>query len=110
MIIASVRPFQLDSGVAKTRVYDNTLYLMAALLFVGLICNLLVRPVDPKHYMSEAEQNAERALQHDQSTPESARSAARGPFGAVGVIFWLAVGVTFLIGVWIALMKAAALF
>jgi MFS family permease len=110
MIIASVRQFQLDSGVAKTLVYDNTLYLMAALLFVGLICNLLVRPVDPKHYMSEAEQNAERALQHDQSTPESARSAARGPFGAVGVIFWLAAGVTFLIGVWIAVLKAAALF
>ena len=31
------------------------------------------------------------------------------PFGAIGFVAWLAVGIPFLIGVWIALHKAAAL-
>jgi hypothetical protein len=39
-----------------------------------------------------------------------AREAARGGFGAGGVIAWLAVGIAFLIGLYIALDKAIALF
>ena len=37
-------------------------------------------------------------------------TAARGSFGAGGVLAWLAVGVPFLIGVWFALDKAKVLF
>jgi len=32
--------------------YDSTLFLMAALLAIALVANLLVRPVDPRHYMT----------------------------------------------------------
>lgn len=34
-------------------VYNNTMYLMAALLLIALVSNLLMRPVKPKHYMTE---------------------------------------------------------
>ncbi|MEO8779579.1 MAG: OFA family MFS transporter, partial [Rhodanobacter sp.] len=44
-LIAGVRQAQIDSGVAKTLVYDRTLYIMAVLLLLGLICNALVKPV-----------------------------------------------------------------
>ena len=37
-------------------------------------------------------------------------TAARGAFGITGVLAWAAVGVPFLIGLYIALAKAAALF
>ena len=40
----------------------------------------------------------------------NAESAARGGFGAAGMLAWLAVGIPFLIGLYIALAKAAALF
>ncbi|MCP1373054.1 OFA family MFS transporter [Dyella lutea] len=112
IIIASIRQAQLDAGVAKNLVYDRTLYIMAALLFVGLICNLLVRPVKQSEFMSDEELARERALQHDASTAtgKAAESAARGAFGVAGVVYWLAVGVPFLIGLYIALAKAAALF
>lgn len=109
MIIASVRQYQLDAGVAKNLVYDRTLYIMAGLLLVGLICNALVKPVHDSHYMDDEELAQERALQSDRSG-SAARTAARGPFGALGAVFWLAVGIPFLIGVWIALAKGAALF
>ncbi len=112
VLIANVRQFQLDSGVPKNLVYDRTLYILAAMLAVGFICNLLIKPVDPKNFMTDAELAAERGLQHEAvgGGMGNASAAARGAFGVGGVLAWLAVGIPFLIGVWIALAKAAALF
>ena len=35
--------------------YNLTMYLMAALLAIALVSNALMRPVDPKHHMKDAE-------------------------------------------------------
>ncbi|MFI4927984.1 MAG: MFS transporter, partial [Burkholderiales bacterium] len=112
VLIANIRQAQINAGVAHTLVYDRTLYILAALLAVGFICNMLVKPVAPQHHMTDEELARERGLQHEATASSSAgaESAARGTFGAVGVLAWLAVGVPFLIGVYIALTKAAGLF
>lgn len=109
-LIAGLRETELASGVAKNLVYDRTLYLMAFLLFCGLICNLLVRPVSDKYFMSTEELAAERARQHEDMSPEDAARTARGAFGVAGILAWLAVGIPFAIGLTIAVQKAAALF
>ncbi len=41
---------EIAAGVPKAEAYNSTMFLMAGLLIVGLIANLLVRPVDPKHH------------------------------------------------------------
>ena len=110
VLIASLRQYQLDHGVPHTLVYDRTLYIMAALLFIGLICNALVRPVNEKHYMTDEELAHERSLQKESVTASDARTAARGEFGLGGILAWAGIGIPFLIGVWIALAKGAALF
>jgi MFS family permease len=109
-LIAALRQAQLDNGVPKNLVYDGTLYVMAGLLFCGLICNRLIRPVHEAHFMTDEELARERALQHDAEAAGGAETAARGGFGLIGVIAWLAVGIPFAIGLCIALQKAAALF
>jgi MFS family permease len=109
-LIAGLREVQLANGVPKNLVYDGTLYIMAFLLFCGLICNLLVKPVDPKNYMTDEELARERALQHEDMAVADAETAARGSFGLRGLVAWLAVGTPFGIGLYIALQKAAALF
>jgi MFS family permease len=109
-LIASLRQFQLDHGVARAQVYDITLYVMAALLAGGLICNALVKPVDEKHWMTEEQIDRERALQREHRTAVGADLAARGSIGLGGLLAWLALGVPFCIGLYIALTKAAALF
>ncbi|MEP6668327.1 MAG: OFA family MFS transporter [Chthoniobacter sp.] len=38
------------SGVTGVSLYAPTMYLMAGLLIIGLICNLLVRPVDERYH------------------------------------------------------------
>ena len=50
VLVNYIREYQIDRGVPKADAYTVTMYLMAALLAVGLICNLLIRPVNPKHY------------------------------------------------------------
>lgn len=110
LVIAAVREAQLSAGIAKNLVYDRTLYLMASLLLLGLICNLMVRPVKESVTMTDAELATERAKGHESNAVGDPRVAARGSFGGVGVAAWMAVGIPFLIGLYIALQKAVALF
>lgn len=109
-LIASLRQFEIDHGVAHNLIYDVTLYVMAFLLFCGLVCNFFVKPVHEKHWMDNQELARERALQHEDQKAAGAESAARGSFGVAGVLAWLAVGIPFCIGLFIALQKAVALF
>jgi MFS family permease len=109
-LIAGLRQFEVTHGVAHNRVYDVTLYIMAALLLGGLICNFFVKPVQQKYHMTDEELARERALVREDTVSASAETAARGNFGLGGVLAWLAVGVPFLIGLSIAITKAVVLF
>ncbi|HWT29001.1 MAG TPA: OFA family MFS transporter, partial [Methylophilaceae bacterium] len=53
VLVNYIREYQLDHGMAKADAYTTTLYIMAALLAVGFISNLLMRPVDPKHHLKD---------------------------------------------------------
>ena len=115
VIVNYMREIQLAHGVPRAQVYDTTAYILCGLLAIGFICNWLVKPVADKHFMTEAELEAERKLAH-----EAARSAEVGARYADGnreetpkalvVIAWVAVGVPILIGIWITLQKAWILF
>jgi len=43
---------QRAAGVPAGEAYNTTLYLMAGLLLLGLVCNLSVRPVHPRHHLT----------------------------------------------------------
>lgn len=45
---------QIEAGVPRAEAYNSTMYLMSGLLMVGLIANLLVRPVHPRHHLDES--------------------------------------------------------
>jgi len=46
-----IREYQITHGVAKADAYNITMYLMAILLVVGLVCNLAVKALNERHYM-----------------------------------------------------------
>ncbi len=52
LLVNYIRRSQLEAGVDPSAVYSRVLYIMAGLLVVGLICNILVRPVAEKYYES----------------------------------------------------------
>ena len=45
VLVNYLRAYQVDHGVAKADAYTITMYIMAGLLLIGLVCNLLVRRV-----------------------------------------------------------------
>src|SRR5215467_5251666 len=45
-LVSYIREFQLGRGVAASEAYTLTMYILVALLGVGLICNLAVKRVD----------------------------------------------------------------
>jgi MFS family permease len=73
VLVNYIREYQIGHGVAKSDAYSVTMYLMAGLLFIGLICNLLVRPVNPKHHYVE-----DRAAPSPLMGPVPAAGAAGG--------------------------------
>ena len=111
VLINYLRDFQLAHGVSKALAYDITMYILVGLLVIGLICNLLVRPVDEKHYMTDEELAAELKKAHESSAavtaPQQAAVASASPMLAFA---WLVVGLPLAWGVWITLQKVTVLF
>ncbi|HKE37010.1 MAG TPA: OFA family MFS transporter [Candidatus Baltobacteraceae bacterium] len=55
VLVNYIREYQINHGVAKADAYSVTMYVMAVLLVIGLVCNLLVRPVHERHHYKEDE-------------------------------------------------------
>jgi Na+/melibiose symporter-like transporter len=51
VIINYLRDFQINRGVAPADAYSLTMYIMAGLLVIGLLCNLAIRRMGEQHLM-----------------------------------------------------------
>jgi MFS family permease len=60
VLVNYIRQARVDAGVPAAEAYDTTMHLMAALLIVGLVCNMMVRPVAPRYFMTDEELAAVR--------------------------------------------------
>ncbi len=56
VLVNYIREYQIAHGVAKANAYTTTMYIMAALLLIGFVCNLFVKPVDARHHHLEVAQ------------------------------------------------------
>jgi hypothetical protein len=111
-LVNYIREYQIDRGVPRAQAYSVTMYVLAGLLVVGLICNLLVTAVAAKHHMTQAEIDAlDRA--------ESSAAASVTPNAAVTlsgtalwvvVLAWIPVAVPLAWGIWVVLQHTAVLF
>jgi MFS family permease len=66
VLVNYIREYQIEVlQVPVAQAYNTTMYVLAALLLVGLACNAAIRPVAERNYMTDAELEAERRLAHD---------------------------------------------
>jgi hypothetical protein len=110
VVVNYIREFQLAAGVKPDQLYNTTMYILCAMLIAGLICNYLVRPVDPKWHMSDAEVARLRAASSSASGPSESFGIGFGGLDAKAALFWAFVGVPLAWGVWITLQSAAKIF
>ena len=118
VVVNYMRDYQLGLGLPPSQVYNTTMYILATMLALGLLCNLLVRPIAQKHFMTPEELAREKALAHEKTgrNGEAAYSAeqmalvGRGGNPALVLAAWAAVGVPLAWGMWVTLQKAFVLF
>ncbi|MDH6262947.1 OFA family MFS transporter [Bradyrhizobium sp. BR13661] len=112
VVVNYIREFQLAAGVPRDQLYNTTMYILCAMLIAGLICNYLIKPVDPKWNMSEEEvarlqaasAKSEAGIQH------GSFGIGRGGLDAKAALFWAFVGVPLAWGVWKTLESAIKIF
>ncbi|MCA6125641.1 OFA family MFS transporter [Bradyrhizobium sp. WSM 1704] len=107
VVVNYIREFQLAAGVPRDQLYNTTMYILCAMLIAGFICNYLIKPVNPKWHMSDAEM---AKLQ------EATATAGAGPSGSFGIgkgsldgkaaLFWLFVGIPLAWGIYMTLLSA----
>src|ERR1700688_4033558 len=112
VVVNYIREFQLAAGVPRDHLYDTTMYILCAMRIAGLICNYLIKPVDPKWNMSPEEvaklqaagAKREAGLQH------GSFGIGKGGLDVKAALFWAFVGVPLAWGVWKTLEGAVKIF
>ncbi|HMK91053.1 MAG TPA: OFA family MFS transporter [Methylocystis sp.] len=137
VLVNYLREYQLTAGVPREAAYNQTMYVLAGLLALGFLCNLLVRPVNPKHFMTDEEVAAEKKtsvaavlahedgshadfedfVEEEREQPAEADVHSTVAPASLGsgtlltmVLAWTGVGAPLAWGVWMTLQKTAAMF
>jgi MFS family permease len=113
IVVNYMREYQLSMGIPREQVYNQTMYILVGMLVVGLICNLLVRPVADKFFMTDAELAEEKRLAHDRVAASEVGTGSGGVDRTPTVVVvaaWAAVSLPLAWGVWRTLQSAVKVF
>ncbi|MBL8387358.1 MAG: OFA family MFS transporter [Hydrogenophaga sp.] len=113
VVVNYMRDYQLGLGIPREQVYNQTMYILVGMLVVGLICNLLIRPVADHHFMTEAELAEEKRLARERAAAEDvgeSHEAFHATSPALVWLAWIAVGIPLAWGVYRTLLSAAKFF
>src|SRR5580658_1087501 len=108
VVVNYIREAQLAAGVPRDQLYNTTMYILCAMLVAGMICNYLIKPVDPKWNMS-ADEVAKLQAASAKGAPSGSGSfgIGKGGLDLRAALFWAFVGIPLAWGVWLTLQSAA---
>jgi MFS family permease len=112
VVVNYMRDYQLSLGLPRAQVYNQTMYILTGMLVIGLICNLLIRPLADKWFMTDAELAEEKKLAHERALD----AVIKGPGGhehtsnTTVFLAWTAVGIPLAWGVYKTFISALKLF
>ena len=119
VVLNYMRDYQLGRGLPREQVYNQTMYILVGMLVVGLICNLRVRPLNPKWFMTPEELVQEKQRAHEKVKATDLESVAKTsspakPVSASSplllVLAWAAVGLPLAWGIYRTSLTAAKFF
>jgi len=115
IVVNYMREYQLGLGIPREQVYNQTMYILVGMLVIGLVCNLLIKPVADKWFMTEDELAAEKRLAHERALAAEVGMGSGTGSGAasspvVVALAWAAVGIPLAWGVWRTLQSVSKFF
>ena len=113
VVVNYMREYQLGLGIPREQVYNQTMYILVGMLVVGLVCNFLVKPLDTKWFMTDAELAVEKKLAHEKAAASEVTRSGGGSDNVSPVLVavaWAAVGLPLAWGVYRTLLSVAKFF
>ena len=116
VVVNYMREYQLGLGIPREQVYNQTMFILVGMLAVGFVCNLLIRPIASRHFMSETELETEKHLARDRAAasdtmPGGAAADGRAAGWSMPVgLAWALVGLPLAWGVYRTLLSAVKFF
>jgi hypothetical protein len=113
VIVNYMREYQLGLGLPRGQIYNQTMMILAGMLVLGLVCNLLIRPVADKWFMAADELGDEQAVAHNEAAAivSEPKIAMNKPFSVLMVLMaWALVAVPLGWGIYKTLMNASKFF
>ncbi len=113
VVVNYMREYQIGLGIPRDQVYNQTMYILVGFLAIGLICNLAVRPLAAKWFMTPEELAEEKRLAHDRAVASEVGQgtgvAERTPASIV-TLAWAVVGIPLAWGVYRTLQSVSKFF
>jgi MFS family permease len=110
VVVNYIREAQIAAGVPRESVYDFTMYILAAMLVGGFVCNFLIRPLGDRWFMKEEDLAALQAQSQAPTAATGSMGIGQWRLDATSTFAWLAVGVPMAWAVWVTLSSALVLF
>jgi MFS family permease len=113
VVVNYMRDYQLGLGLPREQVYNQTMYILVGMLVIGLICNLLIKPVNDKYFMTDAELAHEKQLAHERAAASdvgASDAAFHQNKAALVWAAWAAVGIPLAWGIYRTALSVAKFF
>jgi MFS family permease len=113
VIVNYMREYQLGLGLPREQVYNQTMLILAGLLMIGLLCNLLIRPVADRWFMSDAELAEEKRLAHEKTNKaniSSTKNSEKSTPLVIVIVAWIGVIVPLSWGIYNTLINVSKFF
>ncbi|MFW5440782.1 MAG: OFA family MFS transporter [Methylophilaceae bacterium] len=109
VVVNYMHDTRLEAGVPFDQVYAPIMLVLAAMMVIGFVANMLIKPVDDKYFMTDAELDAVRSAGHEKST-QTVTTVAADKSSFVMSLAWAAVGIPIIYGIWSTAQKAWTFF
>ena len=111
MLVFYLREYQIEQGVDPSQAYNLSMYILAGLLVIGLISNLLVKPVNKKYFMSKSELDNERKVMTSSNARSLKTQSSNTELQKIILpIAWMVVGIPLIFAIYNTLEKALVIF
>jgi MFS family permease len=113
VVVNYMRDYQLGLGIPREQVYNQTMFILVGMLVVGLIANLMIKPVAAKHFMTAEELAHEKKLAHEKASASEVGAAHGGvtKSNPMWVVFaWTAVSIPLVWGIYRTLLSVGKFF
>lgn len=110
VIVNYMHDTRLEAGVPYDKIYGPIMLVLAGMMVIGFVANMLIKPLDDKDFMTDAELEAVRSAGHEKVASKASSNAAAENHSLILLAAWTTVMIPIAYGIWSTAQKAWSLF